>query len=98
MKSNRRIQDDAGSDTVVVDLEVQEDGGIRLFNAHASAGRGPRRLNLPLIVGEVVRIVELSRVVSRQTSFRGPWRFGVALGQIHSLAAPRDTESGFSNH
>lgn len=98
MKSNRRIQDYAGSDTVVVDLEIQEDGGIRLFNAHASAGHGPRRLNLPVIVGEVVRTVELSRVVSRQASFRGPWRFGVALRRIHSLAAaPLDTGIGVSN-
>ncbi len=97
MKSNRRIQDDAGSDTVVVDLEIQEDGGIRLFNAHASSG-SPRRLNLPVILGEVVRIVELSRVVSRQASFHGPWRLGVALRRIHSLAAALpDTGFGLSN-
>jgi hypothetical protein len=70
------------------DLEVREDGGLRLFNARASdTSRGPAGLCGALIVGEVSNVVDLARRVSTLAEFRGSWTFCVAVTGLRSQIA-----------
>lgn len=72
----------------VVDLESREDGGLRLYYGRASdVLRDVPYLMLRAVVGEVAGIVEIARIVSDTTGFRGAWGFGLALRGIRSIAA-----------
>lgn len=74
--------------TSVVDLEIREDGGLRLYYGRAS-DHAPRNSGEMMmgtaIVGEVASVIELARYVSEQASFHGAWTFGAALRGIRSL-------------
>lgn len=70
------------------DLEVREDGGLRLFNARASdTSRGPAGLFGTLIVGEVSNVIELARRVGTVAGFHGSWTFCVGVTGLRSQIA-----------
>lgn len=70
------------------DLEVREDGGLRLFNARASdTSRGPAGLLGALVGGEVSNVIDLARRISTITGFRGSWTFGAGLTGLRSQIA-----------
>lgn len=72
--------------TTVVDLEIREDGGLRLYYGRASDHIDGKQVMLgTAIVGEVASMIELARYVSEQASFHGAWSLGVALRGIRSL-------------
>lgn len=73
-----------------VDLEVWEDGGIRLYyvrasDTHRDVNHDVNQLLLTAVAGEVSGVVELARTISAQPGFRGSWTFGVALRGLKSL-------------
>ena len=68
--------------TSIVDLEVQEDGGIRFFYGRASDRRGAdtkHYLIVPAVAGSLSRIIQLARLVAEKTGFYGSWQFAVAV-------------------
>lgn len=70
------------------DLEVREDGGLRLFNARASdTSQGPAGLFGTLIVGEVSNVIDLARRVSSLAEFRGSWTLCVGVTGLRSQIA-----------
>jgi hypothetical protein len=82
-------QDPAKRAPKAVDLEVREDGGLRLFYSRASdtLPGGDQYLFMMAIVGEAAGVIEAARTVSEQAAFRGSWQFGVALRGIRSLVS-----------
>lgn len=72
----------------LVDLEIREDGGIRLYYGRASDWlREVQYLLTAAIVGEVSTCIELARVIGRTAGFHGSWAFGVALVGLKSVTA-----------
>ena len=88
LDSDRTVVESLSSPGHVVDLEIWEDGGIRLYYDRASDSlRNVEYLMLSAIAGEVSGVIELAREVSAKASFRGSWSFGVALRGMKSLPA-----------
>jgi schlafen family protein len=82
----------APSATDLVDLEIHEDGGLRLYYGRASDWReGQHLLLTAAIVGEVGCCIELSRHVAEVSGFHGAWIFGVALHGLRSASAYNST-------
>ena len=95
--SDRELTDEASSPHKALDLEIWEDGGLRLYYGRASeVAREERYLMLEAIVGEVSGVIQLARDVSEVAQFRGSWQFGVALRGIKSMRAylPEGVSSG----
>jgi hypothetical protein len=70
-------------ETHLLDLEIREDGGLRLFCGHASDTLGPLN-NIecafePLILGLTKRLVLTAASVAEATMYLGQWDFGVAV-------------------
>lgn len=87
----------------LLDMEVHEDGGVRLFSSRATDVRdGTKYFVDAVVAGLVLRVVETARAVAETAGFYGTWQFGVAVTNIRdaiSHHASRDfsmTATGFS--
>ena len=70
-------------ETHLLDLEIREDGGLRLFCGHVSDTAGPLN-NIecalePLILGLTKRLVLTAATVAEATVYFGQWDFGLAV-------------------
>jgi hypothetical protein len=67
----------------LLDLEIREDGGLRLFCGHASDTAGPLN-NIqcavePVILGLTKRLVLTASTVAETALYLGQWDFGIAV-------------------
>jgi hypothetical protein len=71
----------------LLDLEVREDGGLRLFCGRASDTTGPGLTVLfpGLIIGLTHRVLVAARVIADQSGYLGGWSVGVALTNMQGL-------------
>ena len=77
-------QSDERRETSVLDLEVREDGGLRLFCGGASrplnSAMGPRDIAMDLlIVGLTKRLVMTATIVADTAGFLGSWDLGITV-------------------
>lgn len=82
----------------VLELQVNENGGLRLFCARATDvfGRDGVVVILDsLVFGFVWRVTDWARAVAEQTGFVGNWRFGIALTRIAGARSPLITRAVF---
>jgi hypothetical protein len=75
----------------LLDLEIREDGGLRLFCGHASDTAGSLN-NIqcafePLILGLTKRLVLTAATVAEATVYLGQWDFGVAVTGLRDLVS-----------
>jgi hypothetical protein len=69
----------------LLDFEVNEDGGLRLFCGRASDRlRGVEYVLDSLIIGLTKRLVLVAEVVATTTNWFGSWEFGVAVTGLRS--------------
>jgi hypothetical protein len=72
----------------LLDMEVHEDGGVRLFSARATDIRNDAVKFVDIVVsGLILRVVETACTVADTASFRGSWHFGVALTNIRGAVS-----------
>ncbi|HMT60790.1 MAG TPA: ATP-binding protein, partial [Microthrixaceae bacterium] len=80
---DRGVQDDgptAASERKLFDLEVREDGGIRVFNGRGTEDRDGLVVVLDAaLASSVTRAVEAASLVAEQASYGGQWFVGVAV-------------------
>jgi Putative DNA-binding domain len=89
-----RIEDGCseGKTKDLVDLEVNEDGGLRLFYGRASLPvpnsneTAIESLFANAIAGEVSTLIQISREVSKAANFFGSWYLGVAIVNIKGMS------------
>lgn len=85
MAQDRRIQPNgshAAEEDDLLDLEIRDDGGLRLFCARATYGlrqRDDQVIFDTLIVTLARRMVRAAAAVSEKAQFLGEWSFGLAL-------------------
>lgn len=73
-----------------LDIEFQEDGGIRVFCGRLSfrAGGNDRSyLNDGLAVAYATRLIHWARTVAAVSGYRGPWGFGIAATKVRGLTS-----------
>ncbi len=72
----------------LLDMEVHEDGGVRLFAGRATdiVGDAARFMDV-VVAGLVLRVVETARTVADTTGFFGSWQFGVALTNMRGAVS-----------
>lgn len=86
-----RVPDSNRKEGVLVDLEVREDGGIRLFCGRGSEHlpdlqEGPRVVILNIHHGMCWRVVQIADRVASTTRYVGNWDFGyAATGMLGSI-------------
>jgi hypothetical protein len=71
-----------------LDVEVQEDGGIRLFATVSDWNEAPggyRVISDPRLYGLVLRVVMLASAISAETRYLGNWRFGVRIVNMRGV-------------
>jgi hypothetical protein len=74
----------------LLDVEVHEDGGVRLFCSRATDSRHERRLFItPLVFGLTRAVVRSAGVVAATADYVGSWDFGVAITNLRG-AIPSD--------
>jgi hypothetical protein len=81
----------------LLDLEVQDDGGLRLFCGRASYQsvlREGTRVNPGLIVTLTRRVIHAGIAVSRKADFLGEWGFGVAIREFGPTAHYAGPDTG----
>ncbi len=71
----------------LLDLEINEDGGVRLFCARASDSRqtniGQREFAIEaVILGLTKRVVLIAGVIAATTHYLGSWDFGIAITKL----------------
>ena len=95
MESDRTVRvgvtEDRMSEKIknLIDLEIHEDGGLRLYYGRASdllEARG-NVIMMEAVGGEVSGCIELARHIAGVTGFGGAWAFGVALDGLRSAPA-----------
>src|SRR6266545_4691666 len=99
MTAGRRVQVPSGISALVdkadveknlLDLEVNEDGGLRLFCGRASATmRNVEYVIDGLVIGLTKRIVLVAETIATTTDWLGSWDFGVAVTGLHGLTSMR---------
>lgn len=80
-----------------IELEVNENGGLRLYCARATdvlAGHGSVFVD-PLIFGLVWRVVDWARSIAVKTGFVGNWRFAVGLTGVEGARSGVIATRGF---
>ena len=84
-----RVTGDAVRENHLLDLEIREDGGVRLFCGRASDtfarshGSEGRKVILEVIVaGLAIRVVRAARLVSEKGGYVGNWDLGLAITGI----------------
>lgn len=72
----------------LLDLEVNEDGGLRLFCGRASHSlRNVEYVIDGLVIGLTKRTVLVAEAVARTTDWLGSWDFGVAVTGLRGLTS-----------
>jgi len=104
MTAGRRVQVPGGISALVdkvdvenrlLDLEVNEDGGLRLFCGRASdTMRNVEYVIDGLIIGLVKRIVLIAETVATTMGWLGSWDFGVAVTGLHGRTSLRLAQHG----
>ena len=95
LDSDRTVSGELQSPRNIVDLEIWESGGIRLYYGCASGViRGADYLDLGAIAGETSGVIELARRVALTAEFNGSWQFGVAIRGAKSLPSYSHLLSG----
>jgi hypothetical protein len=79
-----------------IELEVNENGGLRLYSARATdAFRGEPAVIDGLVFGLTWRVIDFARAVAAQAGFVGNWRFGIAATRIAGARSIRVAEGHF---
>jgi Schlafen, AlbA_2 len=104
MTAGRRVQVPSGISALVdkvdveknlLDLEVNEDGGLRLFCGRASdTMRNVEYVIDGLVIGLVKRIVLVAETIATTTGWLGSWDFGVAVTGLHGRTSLRLAQHG----
>jgi hypothetical protein len=104
MTAGRRVQVPGGISALVdkvdveknlLDLEVNEDGGLRLFCGRASDTiRNVEYVIDGLVIGLVKRIVLIAETIATTTGWLGSWDFGVAVTGLHGRTSLRLAQHG----
>jgi hypothetical protein len=80
-------------ETYLLDLEIREDGGLRLFCGRASDALGPLRdiecAFESLILGLTKRLVLAAATIAETAVYFGQWDFGVAVTGLRDLISWR---------
>jgi hypothetical protein len=72
----------------LLDLEVNEDGGLRLFCGRASDTlRGVEYVIDGLVIGLTKRLILIAETVANSTDWLGSWDFGVAVTGLRGLTS-----------
>lgn len=82
----------------LLDMEVQEDGGVRLFCARATDARtdGMRFLDI-VVAGLILRVAETARTIAETASFWGSWRFGIAVTNVRGAVSYQASQNFMAN-
>jgi hypothetical protein len=104
MTAGRRVQVPSGTSALVdkpdvegklLDLEVNEDGGLRLFCGRASdTMRNAEYVNDGLVTGLVKRIVLIAETIATTTGWLGSWDFGVGVTGLQGHTSVRLAQHG----
>lgn len=81
----------------LLDLEVGEDGGLRLFCGRASDTRLGDEVELVidgLIIGLTKRLVLIARVVADTADYLGSWDLEIAVTRLRGLTSLRLRQHG----
>jgi hypothetical protein len=71
-----------------IEIEIGDDGSIRLFCSRASDHFKEARVIFEVIIGGLVRrVVDLAAVISNDTGFVGDWEIGVALTRLQGAVS-----------
>jgi len=84
----------------LLDLEINEDGGVRLFCARASDSRqtniGQSEFaNEAVILGLTMRMVLIASVIAETTRYLGSWDFGIAITRLRGCQSDRLRQEGW---
>ena len=104
MTAGRRVQVPGGISAIVdkpnleknlLDLEVNEDGGLRLFCGRASdTMRNVDYVIDGLILGLTKRIVLIAETIASTKDWLGSWDFSIAVTGLHGLTSLRLAQHG----
>ncbi len=83
----------------LLDLEINEDGGVRLFCARASDSRqtniGQSEFAIEaVILGLTKRVVLIAGVIAATTRYLGSWDFGIAITRLRGCQSDRLRQEG----
>jgi hypothetical protein len=79
----------------LLDLEVNEDGGLRLFCGRASdTVRNVEYVIDSLVIGLTKRLVLIAETVAATTDWLGSWDFGVAVTGLRGLTSSHLAQHG----
>lgn len=82
----------------LLDMEVLEDGGIRLFSARATDTRNDAIKFMDVVVaGLILRVVETARTIADTTCFFGSWQLGVALTNMRGAVSHEASQNFMAN-
>lgn len=78
----------------LLDIELREDGGVRLFCGRATRQRDGSRLFIgPLVFGMTRSVIEAARAVASVSSYFGSWDLGIGLSNLRGAV---DHHSAFN--
>jgi hypothetical protein len=73
----------AANESDLLDVEIGEDGGIRLFCGRATHERDGQRLFIAALVeGHVASVLDAAVEVANASGYLGSWDFGVAISNL----------------
>jgi hypothetical protein len=85
----------------LLDLEISEDGGLRLFCGRASADlnssyhrHGEESVFETLILGLTKRLILIAAAVAETTDYLGQWDLGIAITGLRGLVSWRLVQRG----
>jgi hypothetical protein len=80
----------------LLDLEVNEDGGVRLFCSGASTtlGGDVECVTDSLVIGLTKRLVLIAETIATTTGWLGSWDFGIAIKRLRGLLSLRLVQHG----
>lgn len=91
ISQDRRLLHEGGGPVAerdLLDLEVREDGGLRLFCGRGSDTPGEARvLFMDLVAGLTWRLVRAALTVAETAQYYGSWNLGVALTNLRGVQA-----------
>lgn len=93
--ADRQLRHDA-SESGLIELEIGEDGSIRLFCGRASAEIGDHKKVVfeELIVGLSKRVILTAKSVADAAGYYGSWDFAVAITNLHGALSFELTRHG----
>ena len=103
MAPNRHLQANgahAPEEDDLLDIEIHDDGGLRIFCGRASYHRSvpgqPIGIVLhALIVSWVRQVIAGSLAIAERTSYLGPWAFAIAILGVGTASPTTETTGGF---